>query len=45
MFFPSPSAWDMAKYAPNKNMDNMIGLSHTPYEIYKDGISLYSWLF
>ena len=36
MFFPSPSMWKMAKYAPNYVPMNMIGLNHTSQEILKD---------
>ena len=36
MLFPSPSASNMAKDAPNHIPENMIGYDHTPLEIQKD---------
>ena len=36
MFFPSPSAWKMVKYAPNNFPMNMIGLAQTSREIFED---------
>ena len=45
MLFPSPSAWKMAKDAPNHIPENMIGYAQISREIHEDDISLYYWRF
>ena len=45
IFFPSTSACNMVKNAPNHIPQNMIGQAHTSCETQKDNISLNVWWF